>query len=119
MTHEMRAYGNGNGNSGITGFEIGEYGDGNGWMEIAYSNGGTYRYNEGNVGEVNFAVMKALALNGRGLNAYINKNVRGRGIKRLTEPRFTRTFTVTTTCPKSVEILSEVLTEMGVDFSVS
>ena len=118
MTFEMRDYGNGNGNSGITGFAIGEYGDGNGWMEIAYSNGGTYRYNEYNVGEVNFAVMTALAISGRGLNAYINKNVRGRGVRRFPAP-VTRTFTVTTTCPRSVEILSEVLTEMGVEFNIS
>ena len=118
MTTEMRAYGNGNGNSGITGFAIGDSGDGNGFMEIAYHNGGTYRYNECNVGAVNFAVMKALAIHGSGLNAYINKNVRGRGIKRVTEPCFTRTFTVTTTCPRTVEILSEVLTAIGVDYSV-
>lgn len=112
----MRPYGSEY--SGITGYAIGEYEDGNGWMEIEYRNGGIYRYNECNVGETNFAVMKALAIAGSGLNAYINKNVRGRGVKRYSPP-VSRTFTVTANSPKEVEILSEVLTEIGADFSVS
>ena len=92
MTNEMRTYGNGNGNSGVTGFAIGEYGDGSGWMEIEYYSSGTYRYNECNVGEVNFAVMKALAINGSGLNSYINKNVRGRGIQTRDRTPFYQNF---------------------------
>ena len=118
MTTEMRPYGDNNGTSGITGFAIGNFEDGNGWMDIAYRSGGIYRYNECNIGETNFAVMKALAIKGNGLNSYINEHVRGRGVRRFPVP-VTRTFMVTTNSPKEVEILSEVLTAIGVDFSVS
>lgn len=111
----MRPYGDYNGTSGITGFAIDT--DDN-YIEIEYGNSGIYTYRKANVGEVNFAVMKALAIAGNGLNSYINKNVRGRGVKRYSPP-VSRTFTVTTTSAKEVEILSEVLTEIGADFSVS
>ena len=119
MTNEMRPYGDHNGTSGITGYAIGEYEDGNGWMEIEYRNGGIYRYNECNVGAINFAVMKALAIVGSGLNSYINEHVRGRGVRCYNQPSYSRTFTVTPTNPRDVEILSEVLTAIGVEFSVS
>ena len=116
MTNEMRPYGDYNGISGITGFAIDP--DDN-YMEIEYASGGVYTYSKANVGEVNFAVMKALAISGSGLNSYINKNVRGRGVRRFSEPAYSRTFTITTSSPKDVEVLSEVLTAIGVAFSVS
>ena len=115
MTYEMRPYGDNNGTSGITAFAIDPDDD---FIEIQYTSGGTYTYKRENVGEVNFAVMKALAISGNGLNSYINEHVRGRGIRRFPVP-VSRTFVITTNSPKEVEILSEVLTAIGVDFSVS
>ena len=113
MTFEMTPYGNGT--SGITGYNIDPADN---YMEIEFANGGIYTYMKRNVGEVNFAVMKALAIAGNGLNSYINKNVRGRGVRRSPQP-VSRTFTITTTCPQDVKILSEVLTQIGVDFTIS
>ena len=115
MTYEMRPYGDNNGTSGITAFAMDP--DDN-YIEIEFTSGGIYTYRKDRVGETNFAVMKALAINGNGLNAYINEHVRRRGVRRFPVP-VSRTFTVTTNSAKEVEILSEVLTAIGVDFSVS
>ena len=115
MTYEMRPYGDNNGTSGITAFAIDPNDN---YIEIQYTSGGVYTYRKENVGETNFAVMKALAIHGSGLNAYINEHVRGRGVRRFPVP-VSRTFMITTNSPKEVEILSEVLTAIGVDFSVS
>ena len=116
MTFEMKPYGDYNGTSGITGFAIDTDDT---YMEIEYASGGVYTYMKANVGEVNFAVMKALAIAGSGLNSYINKNVRGRGVRHYNHLPYRRTFLVTATSPKDVEILSEVLTAIGIDYSVS
>ena len=115
MTCKMRAYGDTNQTSGITGYAIDT--DDNS-IEIEFTSGGVYTYRKENVGEVEFAVIQALAIAGSGLNTYINKNVRGRGLRRA-QPPYSRAFTVTTDCPKTAEILSEVLTQMGVYYSVS
>ena len=116
MATSLTPYGNGNGNSGIIGYEIGD-----GWMEIEYANGGIYTYTEANIGEVNFLKMKVLALEGSGLNAFINKEVRGRGRRRFTEtaPVKDTTISITTTAKEAVAIVTELLKNFDVDVNIS
>ena len=72
----MRAYGNQNGNSGITAYEIGED-----YIDVQFKNGGIYRYKEAIIGHLCFLNMQVSALLGEGLNAFINKHVRGKAIR--------------------------------------
>ena len=109
---EMKPYGDLNNNSGIIGYAIDDYDT---CMDIEFANGGIYTYRRSNVGEANFAVMKALAIAGSGLNAFINKNVRLKGFKRFRP----KTFTFTACTPKEVEMLSEMLRTLGITFSIS
>ena len=67
----MTAYKNLSGKSGITAYAIGDD-----YIDVEFNSGGVYRYTEASVGEVHFNVMKALAIAGAGLNAFINKHVR-------------------------------------------
>ena len=69
----MREYGNGNGNSGITAFEIGD-----GYIDVEFRNEKVYRYKEATIGRLAFLNMQVLAIMGSGLNAFINQNVRKR-----------------------------------------
>ena len=111
-------YGNGNGNSGIIGYEIGDD-----WMDIEYANGGIYTYSEKNVGEVNFLKMKVLAMEGSGLNAFLNKSVRVRGRRRysaaVSAPVEYTTLTITTTSKEAVRIATELLKNFNVKLEVS
>ena len=74
----MKPYLNLSGNSGITAYEIHDD-----YIDIEFKNGGIYRYSEASVGETNLAIMKALAIAGAGLNAFINKVVKFRYAKRI------------------------------------
>ena len=67
----MTTYGNGNGNSGITGYTIGA-----GYIDVEFANGGIYRYEEAVIGTLHFLNMKAAAIMGNGLNGFINRFVR-------------------------------------------
>ena len=67
----MTAYKNLNDNSGIVAYAIGDD-----YIDVEFNSGGVYRYTEASVGSENFAIMKALAIAGAGLNAFINKYVR-------------------------------------------
>lgn len=67
----MNTYMNLGGNSGIVAYGITET-----YIDIEFESGDTYRYSEASVGYENFAIMKALAIAGAGLNAFINKYVR-------------------------------------------
>ena len=69
----MKTYGNGNGNSGITGYAIGED-----YIDVQFRNGKVYRYKEATIGRLAFLNMQVLAIMGSGLNAFINRNVRKR-----------------------------------------
>ena len=69
----MREYGNGNGNSGITGYEIGTD-----YIDIEFRNAKVYRYKEANIGRLNFLNMIVAAIIGSGLNSFINKFIRGK-----------------------------------------
>ena len=67
----MTAYKNLSEKSGITAYAIGDD-----YIDIEFGSGDTYRYSEASVGYENFSIMKALAIAGAGLNAFINKYVR-------------------------------------------
>jgi hypothetical protein len=68
----MTPYGNSNGNSGIVAFEIQREA-----IVVEFRHGGKYLYNYDTTGREHVEEMKLLALEGRGLATYINKNVRG------------------------------------------
>ena len=64
----MREYKDLTGNSGVIGYEIFEN-----TIDVQFTNGKIYTYEKRNIGEVNFAVMKALAEAGAGLCGFISK----------------------------------------------
>ena len=64
----MREYKDLTGNSGVIGYEIFEN-----TIDVQFANGRTYTYEKRNIGEVDFAVMKALAEAGAGLCGHISK----------------------------------------------
>ena len=66
----MKIYGNGNGNSGITAYEIHENNDA---IDIEFTSGGIYTYHRVNIGDIHFAVICELANAGAGLNGYLNR----------------------------------------------
>ena len=66
----MERYKNIDGDSGVTGFEIG-----NDYIKVWFNND-WYRYTYASAGSQNIEQMKNLAKAGDGLNAFINKNVR-------------------------------------------
>ena len=117
----MRNYGDYNGNSGITGYDFDELNDA--FIDIEYSNGNVHRYFKSRVGEINYLNMKVAALQGRGLNGYINKHVRGKGVKLYptAEPTAEELTMVTfrATDAKAVALLTELLTKSGVKFTIS
>ena len=114
----LTPYGNGNGNSGIIGYEIS-----NDSIDIQFANGSIYTYSEANIGELNFLNMQVLAMRGSGLNAFINKHVRGKYTPRTPEPVTApikeTTLTITTTASEAVEIAKELLSKFDVDVKLS
>ena len=68
----MTTYGNSAGTSGITAFEIRREA-----IVVEFRHGGRYLYDYDTTGREHVEEMKMLALEGRGLATYINKNVRG------------------------------------------
>ena len=64
----MKAYKNLGGNSGISSYQIFENA-----IDIEFVSGRVYTYEKRNIGEVNFAVIKALAEAGAGLCGHISK----------------------------------------------
>ncbi|HCS40356.1 MAG TPA: hypothetical protein DIW44_12330 [Anaerolineaceae bacterium] len=67
----MEKYANLNGDSGISGFEIGED-----WIRVYFTNNSTYKYTHKSAGYKNIEIMKRLATEGRGLHNYINIHTR-------------------------------------------
>ena len=67
----MERYKNLGGDSGVVAYEIG--GDS---IKVEFSDGSLYLYNFGSAGHNNIEKMKELAIAGRGLNTFINTNVR-------------------------------------------
>jgi hypothetical protein len=65
----MERYKNLNGDSGVAYYEIG-----NDFIWVVFSDGARYQYTYMRTGAANVAHMKQLAVNGRGLNAFIVRN---------------------------------------------
>jgi hypothetical protein len=74
----MKRYGNLSGDSGVVAYETGDD-----WITVEFRTGGVYRYDYDCNGRANIERMKRLASSGRGLAAYINKNLGGRYAARL------------------------------------
>jgi len=67
----MERYKNVGGDSGVTGYEIGSD-----YIRVQFSDGSVYLYTYASAGSNNIEQMKKLAIAGRGLNSFINRNVR-------------------------------------------
>jgi hypothetical protein len=74
----MNPYGKFNSRSGIVAYEIQREG-----IVVEFQHGGKYLYDYDTTGREHVEEMKVLALEGRGLATYINKNVRSRYAKKL------------------------------------
>ena len=66
----MNEYKNLSGNSGVKAFEIGDS-----YIKVKFNGSGIYTYSYRKAGRQHVENMKNLAINGRGLNTYITKNV--------------------------------------------
>jgi hypothetical protein len=73
----MEKYKNLDGDSGVASYEVGDT-----FVRVMFSDGAVYLYTNGSAGEQNINQMKMLAVNGDGLNAFINKNVRKKYAKK-------------------------------------
>lgn len=78
ILNKMETYKNLNGDSGITGYEIG-YDQ----ITVEFKDGSAYLYTNSSAGSNNIEQMKTLARNGKGLNSFINKYVRKLYAKKL------------------------------------
>ncbi|WP_294965656.1 hypothetical protein [uncultured Flavobacterium sp.] len=67
----MEKYANRNGQSGISAYEIGTY-----YIRVKFSSGSIYQYSYTKAGQSHVDNMKRLAIQGYGLNSYINANVK-------------------------------------------
>ena len=67
----MERYGNRGGDSGVSAYEIGSD-----YIRVRFSSGSTYTYSYRKAGQRHVDAMKRLAINGSGLNSYINSNVK-------------------------------------------
>ena len=67
----METYKNLSGVSNVTAYEIGTDS-----ITVQFKDGGLYRYDARSAGHDNIEKMKALAVEGRGLNTFINQHVR-------------------------------------------
>ena len=74
----MERYRNLDGNSGVAAFTVGD-----GFIDVRFIEGGTYRYDGTTPGADDVAAMQDLARAGRGLATYINQHVRDRYAARL------------------------------------
>ena len=66
----MERYGDINGDSGVSAYEIGVD-----FVRVQFSRGATYLYTYSSAGSVNIEQMKILAQKGDGLNSFINTSV--------------------------------------------
>ncbi|MYF99181.1 hypothetical protein F4212_08610 [Candidatus Poribacteria bacterium] len=91
--------------SGIKEVIIGDY-----HVDIEFKNGGSYRYSQENVGKTNLAIMKTLAIAGRGLNRFINKHVRNKSQRfGFQPPSAYRQPSTTIRTDEAARILAELL----------
>ena len=69
----MESYRNLGGDSGVEAYEIGQD-----FIKVQFSDGSVYMYTYASAGAGNIEQMKQLAVNGQGLNSFINTTVRYR-----------------------------------------
>jgi len=74
----MTPYANRGGDSGVAAFEVGAD-----FIVVQFTTGARYLYNHAATGAANIARMKELALDGHGLNEFINRHVRKLYARRL------------------------------------
>lgn len=67
----MEYYRNRNGRSGVRAYEIG-----NNFIIVQFSDSSAYEYTYSVTGPINVENMKQLAINGQGLNSFINRYVK-------------------------------------------
>ncbi len=68
---KMQTYKNLDGNSSVRAFLIGDK-----YIDVEFNSGRIYRYSYGSAGIANVEQMKRMAVEGRGLNSFIMRNVR-------------------------------------------
>lgn len=110
-------YKNLNGESGIVAFEVFED-----KIEIEFSNGKVYTYTKEAMGEMNFAIMAALADAGAGLNAFLNKlrrSFQDRTPKPVASPDPKEAVKVSLDTTEAVEVITELLKNFDVTISVA
>ena len=74
----MTRYRNRNGNSGVVAYALGKDS-----ITLKFDAGGVYEYTAASAGRTNIDRMKALAADGRGLAAFVARNVRERYARKL------------------------------------
>ena len=74
----MERYKNLGGDSGVVAYEIGDDS-----IKVGFSDESLYLYTYGSAGQHNIEKMKELAVAGRGLNSFINTNVRKKYASKL------------------------------------
>lgn len=67
----MQRYANRSGGSGVSAYEIGTN-----YIRVMFSTGSIYQYSYRKAGQYHVDKMKTLAIQGSGLNSYINNNVK-------------------------------------------
>lgn len=67
----MEKYANRSGQSGVSAYEIGPN-----YIRVRFSSGSVYQYSYRKAGQSHVENMKQLAMQGSGLNSYINTNVK-------------------------------------------
>lgn len=74
----MTRYPNRSGNSGVVAYALGKDS-----ITLEFDAGGVYEYTAASAGRTNIERMKALAAEGRGLAAFVARNVRERYARKL------------------------------------
>jgi len=74
----MERYKNLGGDSGVVAYEIADDS-----IKVEFSDGSLYLYNYQSAGSDNIEQMKGLAIAGKGLNSFINRNVRKKYASKL------------------------------------
>lgn len=74
----MNTYSNLNGNSNVSAYEIGID-----RITVQFKDGSVYLYTNASAGSANIEQMKTLARTGKGLNGFINSNVKYKYEKKL------------------------------------
>jgi hypothetical protein len=74
----MEKYGNSNGNSGVSGYQVG-----NNYIWVEFSTGSVYEYTYSSAGVSNIEAMINFAKSGSGLNGFINSYVKNKYSRKI------------------------------------